>query len=632
MKTCSLKNLCLTPLLCLIALVTLAQSPPDPVLPTRNCGTQSLPADKRRALEAEAALAFRLKQAEKTHTVTYVPIRPHIVRRSNGTGGFNTTRMNNAMAIVNSKYRATNIQFYFSGTAPNYINDDGLFAGYSESGDEATLTGPNSVTNAMNQYYIQAFLDDPSLGGYAYYPDNALYSTISVIKDPGVTTDNDYDFNHGLLPHEIGHNFNLIHTFDSSNGFELVNGSNCATAGDLVCDTPADPYKRFPAATSNCVAGCPPAYVCNITEPVTGSRYSPMPNNLMSYYGVCNYAFTPGQYARIQAGLALRQSHRLYSLNAPSTNVTPASNLTTTVANARLVLSWTDNANNEMGYFIERSTSPDPESFVPVGGVAANATSFTDVTAPSGQPIYYRVRPSNSTGNSSTIVQGEAPVCRPTFAEGCSEFSTGVGSFTVNGQVLSQNSGCSASAYGQFTAVAPAVTPGNTYAFRIAPINSTNSIRYGIWADFNQNTQLTDAGELIYQSTSASRNPVSGTFTVPASASAGVITLRVIALSSANAAPFDPCGSYDYGEAEDYRLTVVPTVCNAMTTLRSGNWTDPTVWSCNRVPVAGETVTVLHAVTVPAAVAPNPTGFSRRVSFGTGGRLTFASGGKLSLN
>ena len=42
------------------------------------------------------------------------------------------------------------------------------------------------------------------------------------------------------MAHEMGHLFGLKHTFENQD--ELVDGSNCAFAGDGICDTPADPY------------------------------------------------------------------------------------------------------------------------------------------------------------------------------------------------------------------------------------------------------------------------------------------------------------------------------------------------------------------------------------------------------
>ena len=65
---------------------------------------------------------------------------------------------------------------------------------------------------------------------------------------------NEDDMGNRLIPHELGHNFNLVHTFGERSGngtlgsgttLELVTrgaGANCTTEGDYLCDTPADPY------------------------------------------------------------------------------------------------------------------------------------------------------------------------------------------------------------------------------------------------------------------------------------------------------------------------------------------------------------------------------------------------------
>ncbi len=47
------------------------------------------------------------------------------------------------------------------------------------------------------------------------------------------------------IAHEMGHYFGLLHTHETANGTELVNGTNCGTAGDLLCDTPADGFHTF---------------------------------------------------------------------------------------------------------------------------------------------------------------------------------------------------------------------------------------------------------------------------------------------------------------------------------------------------------------------------------------------------
>jgi hypothetical protein len=76
----------------------------------------------------------------------------------------------------------------------------------------------------------------------------------------------------------------------------------------------------------------------------------------------------------------------------------------------KINLTWTDHANNETGFQVERSTSN--ANFAIIGTAAANASSFSDGTATAGVPYYYRVAAFNTGGNSpySNVLQtGVAP-------------------------------------------------------------------------------------------------------------------------------------------------------------------------------------------------------------------------------
>lgn len=95
------------------------------------------------------------------------------------------------------------------------------------------------------------------------------------------------------LAHEAAHVLGLQHTFDTSSGAELVDGSNCSTAGDLICDTPAAPQLNLPGLLA---PGC--TYVGTMTD-ANGEAYTPMLNNLMGYGELYCQAdsLTPGQGA-----------------------------------------------------------------------------------------------------------------------------------------------------------------------------------------------------------------------------------------------------------------------------------------------------------------------------------------------
>lgn len=522
------------------------------------CATESLSLGERQTLEAEAALALRIKKAGPT--ITYVPIRPHIIRKSDGTGGYSMASLNNVMALTNKYYlqNGVGIQFYFAGTTPDYIDNDVLYAQYRQDTDDATVA-PRDVNNALNQYYIHQF-NTIGLGGYAKFPANNVASTRTIILDEN----SDDDMGNRLVPHELGHTFNLLHTHEPYYGYELVTrgaGANCATAGDLVCDTPADPYGRFAGATSTCVAGCPPTYICSFND-TQGNRYTPSTTNIMSYYYPCIHDFTSGQYERIQAGLALRQTHTAYTLDAPPTAMGAPLSLvatsTVTGTGGAIVLTWQDNASNEMGYFIERSTSPTT-GFLPIGGVGPNVTTYTDRFFTAQTTYYYRVKGSNTTTSSiSSTASAVGPACRPYFTNNGCPFLINITGLTLNGTILSQNSGCSPSSsayYTSFEAVSGTVTAGQSATFTVSK-GTTNPIGAAIWVDLDNNG-IFDASEKLYNMPATDKNATfSGSLSIPAGTTASNIKMRVVA--AYNTVPNDPCSTYGYGETEEYNLVVIP--------------------------------------------------------------------------
>jgi len=108
--------------------------------------------------------------------------------------------------------------------------------------------------------------------------------------------------------HEIGHCLGLYHTHQgfnadcSSGNNENIDGSNCTTAGDLICDTPADPLSD-PWNTNN-IDTLTCTFVANTLTDCNGdSPYDPLLNNIMSYAGICRSVFTTDQFDVMRAEL-----------------------------------------------------------------------------------------------------------------------------------------------------------------------------------------------------------------------------------------------------------------------------------------------------------------------------------------
>jgi len=84
------------------------------------------------------------------------------------------------------------------------------------------------------------------LGGYAYYPG------ASSSVDGAVIAYNLFNYNNPVTAHELGHGFNLRHTFEGDGGNTVCPAnSSCTTQGDLCCDTP--PTNKMIAAQQTLV-------------------------------------------------------------------------------------------------------------------------------------------------------------------------------------------------------------------------------------------------------------------------------------------------------------------------------------------------------------------------------------------
>ncbi|MEM8907535.1 MAG: PKD domain-containing protein [Bacteroidota bacterium] len=205
------------------------------------------------------------------------PIKAHIVRETDGTGGLTETQLNDAIDIVNGFYVNSCMEFYLCGGV-NYI-DNSDYYDFNDS-DEAAMTGTYNVNNLINIYFCNSVGNGTSFYcGYAYFPGGPDV----------ILMDNSCTLNGSTLSHEIGHFFSLPHTH--SGGDELVNGSNCTTAGDEFCDTEADPQLGSSTVNSSCI------YTGTAVD-ANGDPYAPNPRNVMSYSRkACRDFFSVEQYA-----------------------------------------------------------------------------------------------------------------------------------------------------------------------------------------------------------------------------------------------------------------------------------------------------------------------------------------------
>ncbi|WP_428653632.1 GEVED domain-containing protein [Runella sp.] len=511
--------------------------------------------------------------------VQYLPIKAHILRKTDGTGGLSLADINTALVQINRYYQnvGSGLQFYFCGS-PNFINNTTYYD--FDNTEETALCNGNDVTNAINIYFPNTIqFSSQAVAGYAYFP-----STVS--NSNRIFVQAQYASDNRTLAHELGHYFNLLHTFQNSTNAnnterEFVTrsaGANCTTKGDLLCDTPADPYGRDSVSIQGCT------YTGTARDP-KGNLYTPSLSNIMSYYSVsCGSDFTAGQYARMTDGLLLRtdpSNQYTFSCGPTVTGGAVPNNLAGTVISTGLSLTFTDNSSNESGFIIERSTTSATEGFVAIGGLPPNTTTYIDQSTTAYTTYYYRVKASNSSTQYSPVftITTALNYCVPTYSNSCSsvavvidDFILKQGSTTIINNI---NSNCSPGNYGDFTGTVYNVTAGSTYAFTARAVSGGSGSYYdqhlSVWADFDQDGFF-ELDERVYRSDSLGSMPrmnptASGTFVIPNTVS-GFVRIRVRSGFNfgSGSAVVDPCGQLTFGETEDYLFQVTSASPPTITT------------------------------------------------------------------
>lgn len=511
--------------------------------------------------------------SKKAGQITYIPVKMHLIGKDDNTGYLDNNSVNNALAELNKDFQHIDIQFYFSGTN-FHLYPSSQFYDYNNTDDELrNLNLSIGANNAINLYVSNVVkANSKVVGGYTYQtPSSQTYNYI-IIKKAQLDDDK-------TTSHEFGHYFGLPHTFNNAASGtiadrELVTrkvneslprlSANCSTTGDYLCDTPADPFGNGDDSYDNCV------YKGTVKD-ANNDLFTPNGHNFMDYKFCPPYSFTLGQSAKMSDGaLIVTNPGKNYTLNAPETVQNPPSNVVATRSgtySGGIFLSWKDNSTVETGYIIESSISATGP-FKAIKGVEANATSST-VPENSESITYYRIKPSNSKNNYSTISNGikETVLCGNNNLQTCDlETNANLPAWYIKQFILKRNeatlinniTNCSTMGIGNYYDTTPAIVSANdklnfTISSKAGADGSVYPINTKIFVDWNNDNVFDDATETVFANTVKEWGNVSGSFIVPANISGKDFRMRV-AMTASTSGNITPC-SLSFGEFEDYKLT-----------------------------------------------------------------------------
>ncbi|NOT83677.1 MAG: fibronectin type III domain-containing protein [Methylococcaceae bacterium] len=96
-----------------------------------------------------------------------------------------------------------------------------------------------------------------------------------------------------------------------------------------------------------------------------------------------------------------RKQDDCFTCNGGNSSRRPTSNTSNTKTNNQVVLSWADNATNELNYLIERCKGATCTIFSEIASVGGNAKTFSNTGISRNTNYTYRVRASNAVGKSA---------------------------------------------------------------------------------------------------------------------------------------------------------------------------------------------------------------------------------------
>ncbi|HUM47217.1 MAG TPA: GEVED domain-containing protein, partial [Chitinophagales bacterium] len=197
-----------------------------------------------------------------------------------------------------------------------------------------------------------------------------------------------------------------------------------------------------------------------------------------------------------------------------------------------------------------------------------------------------------------------AQYCTPLYSNSCLSSNDYINNFSFH-TLLNNGSGCNGNVNnyinypptGTFTT---SVESGASYS-----IGMQSGILwpegFGIWIDFNNDNDFDDNDEFVYASPTIGINQFTGSVTIPSNpAYLGDRRMRVRCKFSGIVSSFESCSTFNYGETEDYTVSIVPAVT-------SMSYVSSTVTQNNLNPVGlGESSVEIIGIQVITSGSANP--------------------------
>ncbi|MFN8345869.1 MAG: GEVED domain-containing protein [Spirosomataceae bacterium] len=394
----------------------------------------------------------------------------------------------------------------------------------------AALTDFRTTVGTNFNGRLAHLLSGRSLGGGIAYIDvlceKSYAHGVSASLSTTITNIPTYSWNVEVVTHELGHNFGSPHT------------QSCTWPG---------------GAIDNCYTtegGCAPG-----PAPVNGGT-------IMSYCHLTNYGinFANG-FGTLPGNLIRNLTQACLGSAAAPTNLT-----TLELYDTQALISWT----HDSGTYTVEYKPASSSTWISAGTTSGKNKFLTSLTANTAYDWRVKVNCSEYAVGTFTTNSTTAPplYCTTSHTNSCS-YGIAITGVQMGGTTLSSASGCVSGGYNFLTSPVKDLSLGQNVNFTITLDGYYNDSQLAIWIDLNGDHQF-QSGEKIYTTTTAITQALSGSFTVPANSTLGKTRMRIILNFSS--APTNPCGTYSYGETEDYYVNLTCASVTQYTVTGGGSY------------------------------------------------------------
>ena len=532
----------------------------------QNCGV----GDEFHAELSQQNTNSRTTSISPVNGILYIPITIHQVRHTDGTYSKNNSLepFYHSLVSLNRVFLQVHIQFYVNKNI-DYIDNNAYLYPTLNGVENQQLRTNYKNANTANVWILDGWSDATTIAGYAG-PGGVELAELT----------------ERTVIHEFGHFFTLMHTFDFVNGVEKVarTGGNCATAGDGLCDTQADPYGLSASQVTGNVLTYANCEVTSNTKDLSNAVYTPPFDNFMSYYdNACGLTFTPQQFDRMVASIPVYHSGYNEMQGAGIAGAPSALNILSSVGYAEI--SWTNSAGS-IGTLIEYSKDGGTTWEV-MNGVTNNQTKLLLSNVFVGINYSFRARHLNSIAYSAIITHS------PTYAHAfvpLTNYAASTSLPSIGGvQVLNTTLNNQTNLQDLYSFNPSAQTPvffiGSTYTLNLTLGSNNNFYSAGyffIYIDENKDGDFDDAGELKYKEQQTTY-PLSLSIPLAISSQAAIGYSRMRVRVFGQNKNFSPTNMYNYSETEDYLIQFVTDVAptSIATVYNQSNKTIELTWADN---------------------------------------------------